>query len=189
MRAKVISAFPACGKSAYYKNWSQYSKENVWRIKNNGEQVYGNGGFPCGDRVLDSDSSLFSWIYDENGNKTNQRNPDFPNNYIQHIKDHLETEDVIFVSSHKSVREALKQNNVPYFLIYPQEGMKEEWLNRFKNRGNDKTFIDFQDEHWNEFIDDMKNEEYPTHIELKPYINLNAITVTLMNNILSEGER
>lgn len=53
MRAKIISAFPACGKSTYYKNWSQYSSENVWRRKNNGEQVYNNIGEPCGDKILE----------------------------------------------------------------------------------------------------------------------------------------
>ena len=25
MTAKIISAFPACGKTTYYKKWSQYS--------------------------------------------------------------------------------------------------------------------------------------------------------------------
>src|SRR5574344_1421922 len=29
-KAKVISAFPASGKSTYYREWSQYSKDNVW---------------------------------------------------------------------------------------------------------------------------------------------------------------
>lgn len=187
MSAKIISAFPACGKSTYYKDWSQYSPENVWRIKNNGEQVYQhfNPEIPCGEKILDSDSSLFSWIYDENGNKTDKRNPEFPNNYIQHIKDHMETEDIIFVSSHKSVRDALKEAGIPYVLIYPRKDMKEEWIRRFKNRGNDEAFIKFQDEHWDEFIDDMENETYPEKVVLSyQYMNRDAITVTLMNIIM-----
>lgn len=189
MRAKIISAFPACGKSTYYKKWSQYSQENVWRSRNNGEQVYNNIGEPCGDKILDSDSSLFSWIYDENGNKTDQRNPDFPNNYIQHIKKHLDTEDVIFVSSHKVVRDALKNAGIPYYLVYPQKDMKDEWIWRFRNRGNDESFIKFQDEHWNDFIDDMENETYPTKIVLKPWVNYGAITTTVMNDIMDYEER
>lgn len=188
MKAKIISAFPACGKSTYYKKWSQYSQENVWRSRNNGDQVYNNIGEPCGDKILDSDSSLFSWIYDENGNKTDQRNPDFPNNYIQHIKEYLDTEDAIFVSSHKGVRDALKHAGIPYYLIYPQKDMKDEWMRRFRNRGNDESFIKFQDEHWGEFIDDMENETYPTKIVLKSWVNYDAITVTVMNGIMDYCE-
>ena len=188
MRAKIISAFHACGKSTYYRNWSLYSEENVWRRDNGGKQVLNNLGEPCGDKILDSDSSLFSWIYDENGNKTNVRNPDFPNNYIQHIKEHMDTEDVIFVSSHKSVRDALKNAGIPYYLIYPKKEMKDEWMYRFKKRGNDENFIKFQDEHWDEFIEDMDKETYPTKIQLEDYVGYDAITVTLMNHILQPVE-
>ena len=188
MKAKIISAFPACGKSTYYKEWSQYSPENVWRKRHNGEQVYNNIREPCGEKIIHSDSSLFSWIYDKNGNKTDKRNPDFPNNYIQHIKDHMDTEDVIFVSSHKVVRDLLKEENIPYYLVYPKKDMKDEWMYRFKNRGNDESFIKFQDEHWDEFIDDMENETFPTKIVLEDYVNYNAITTTLMNGIMDYQE-
>lgn len=57
---------------------------------------------------LDSDSSNFSWVKDENGNNTKERNPEFPKNYIEHIKSNIGKVDVIFVSSHKVVREALE---------------------------------------------------------------------------------
>ena len=59
-KAIVISAFPACGKSTYYREWSQYSRENVWRKMNNGEQVLNNIGLPCGKKILASDSSEFN---------------------------------------------------------------------------------------------------------------------------------
>mgnify|MGYP000294488544 CR=1 FL=1 len=50
---RIISAFPATGKSFYFKH--------------------------TGLEVLDSDSSLFSWSEPE------VRNPEFPQNYINHI--------------------------------------------------------------------------------------------------------
>ena len=67
MTALVISAFPGCGKSTYYNMYKDTQK------------------------ILDSDSSEFSWIKDENGNNTKERNPEFPMNYINHIKDNLHT--------------------------------------------------------------------------------------------------
>ena len=190
MPAKIISAFPGCGKTTYYKQWSQYSPENVWRSKNNGEQVYQhfNPTVPVGDKILDSDSSLFSWIYDENGNKTDVRDPNFPNNYIQHIKDHLETEDIIFVSSHKIVRDALRENNIDYVLVYPDRDMYAEFKYRFDARGNSEDFINFILSNWHNFIDEMEQETFPEKVVLKPLTGYDAITVTLMNEIMNVGE-
>ena len=87
MSARIISAFPACGKTTYYKEWSKYSPENVWRTRNNGEDAYDESGNPVGFKILDSDSSEFSWVKDENGNNTSIRDPEFPQNYIDHIKE------------------------------------------------------------------------------------------------------
>lgn len=190
MSAKIISAFPGCGKSTYYKEWSQYSPENVWRRENNGEQVYRyfDPTVPVGDKILDSDSSLFSWIYDENGNKTDVRNPDFPNNYIQHIKDHIDTEDAIFVSSHKVVRDALRENGIEYILVYPEKDMLQEFLWRFKNRGNTEEFIKFITDNWDNFIDEMDQETFPKKVILKPWTGYNAITTTLMDDIMEVCE-
>ena len=160
MSALVISAFPGCGKTTFYNGWRN-----------------------SGKRILDSDSSLFSWIYDEEGNKTDKRNPDFPNNYIRHIKEHLETTDIIFISSHKAVRDALKENGISYYLIFPRKEAKEEWMCRFKERGNDASFIEFQDTHWDEFINDMVNDTYPTKIILGITASDGFITMDLVKVI------
>ena len=181
MSAKIISAFPACGKTTYYKKWSQYSLENVWRIRNNGEQAYNNLGLPCGQKILDSDSSEFSWVKDEYGNNTPVRNPKFPQNYIDHIKEKMLTEDIIFVSSHEVVRDALKQNDIPYHIFYPKKEQKERWVCRFRERGNDEKFISFISDNWDKFIDGIENDDYPIKHELRDdwtnyeYINTTTI--------------
>ena len=69
MKTRIISAFPGTGKS-YFHNNSEYS-------------------------TLDSDSSEFSWIINDDGDKV--RNPNFPSNYISHIKDNIGKADFIFV--------------------------------------------------------------------------------------------
>ena len=130
----VISAFPACGKSYTFNNFN---------------------GKPF--TMLDSDSSKYSWIY-EDGVKTDKRNPNFIEDYMTHIKENIGKVDVIFVSSHKEVRKALRDNNIKYFIIYPSLEMKDEMLRRMKERGNDEKFIQFQSEHFKEFVGDIINE-------------------------------
>lgn len=129
-QTRVISAFPATGKSYFTRNTSK--------------------------DVLDSDSSNYSWTYLENGEKI--RNKDFPNNYIQHIKENIGKVDIIFVSSHKEVREALVENNIHFTLIRPNVFLKDEYLKRFSERGNDEKFIKFIDDNWFEFVKELANQ-------------------------------
>ena len=159
MREKIttiISAFPGCGKSYYY-NKSKFYYCDSWNRK-----------------VLDSDSSNFSWLKDSEGNNTKQRNPEFPQNYIDHIKENIGKADIIFVSSHKVVREALESNGIQYTLVYPEIGAKEEWLKRFKNRGDNEGFIKFISDNWDNFIKEMKQENFPNHKELEEWQYLSS---------------
>ena len=143
--AIVISAYPACGKSTLYREFAKSAND------------------PFSLKILDSDSSRFSWIYDANGNKTDERNPKFPENYIRHIQKHLKDADVIFVSSHEIVREALSKADIPFISIYPKDTIvnMKEWERRFLNRGNTQSFIQFQMEHWSEFIDALEKDKRP----------------------------
>lgn len=129
MRTRIISAFPGTGKSFYHKK-HQYT-------------------------TLDSDSSMFSWVT-ENGEK--KRNPDFPNNYIQHIKENIGKYEFIFVSSHKEVRKALLDNCIFFYLIYPREDKKGDYLQRYKERGNEAGFVKLLDANWDTWIKECEFE-------------------------------
>lgn len=135
-RTVVISGFPGVGKSYLF---------------NTNEKM----------TILDSDSSMFSWI--EEG----VRHPDFPNNYMEHIKENIGKVDNIFVSSHDIVREALRDNNIPYLLVYPSGELKEEYVERYKDRGSNEGFINFISANWDRFIMDIERETYPELIRLE----------------------
>jgi hypothetical protein len=126
MRTKIISAFPGTGKSYYH------------------------GKYP--NTTLDSDSSNFSWVKDENGNNTKERNPEFPQNYINHIKENIGKYKYIFVSSHKEVRDALLDNCLFFYLVYPGENRKDEFLERYRSRGNDEKFIKLISDNWEKWV-------------------------------------
>lgn len=140
MQTKIISGFPAVGKTVLFSNSEL--------------------------KVLDSDSSNFSWVKDEDGNNTKERHPDFPNNYMQHIKENIGKVDYILVSSHDVVREALKDNEINYTLVYPSIELKDEYIERYKNRGNNEGFINFISNSWDNFITDIEKETFPTKIKL-----------------------
>jgi hypothetical protein len=154
----IISAFPGCGKSYLYN-----------KIK----ESYPNS-------IIDSDSSNFSWIKDEKGNNTKKRNPDFPNNYINHIKEHIGKTNIILVSSHDVVRKALKDAGLKFILVYPDKDMKEEFIRRYKERGDSENFINFIESNWVKFIDEMYDEDdelcYTSTVnEQYPYLDIRFI--------------
>lgn len=153
----IISGFPGVGKTEFFKDQKYH-------------------GRVC----LDSDSSNFSWVKDENGNNTKERNPEFPKNYIEHIKSNIGKVDVIFVSSHKIVREALEKEGLNYYLVYPKREDKAEYIKRYRRRGNDENFIQFISANWDGFITDMENETFPFKRELPTRKFLSPIEV---NNI------
>lgn len=145
MRTRIISAFPGCGKSHFFRE----NKETT----------------------LDSDSSLFSWTYHEDGSK--ERNPEFPNNYIQHIKENIGKYEFILVSSHKEVRDALLDNCLFFYLVYPErfcDKSKDVYIQRYKERGSPESFIGLVEENWDDWIKELyfcergcRNSSLPSH--------------------------
>lgn len=104
--------------------------------------------------TLDSDSSNFD-------------KSKFPENYIEHIKKNMGKVDIIFISSHKEVRDALLKNELDFTLIYPDKKLKDEYIKRYIERGNDEGFIKLLGDNWDEWISDMEKVNGPKHIKLK----------------------
>lgn len=145
MKTKVLSVFPACGKTWMFKCQDTYHLT-----------------------ILDSDSSKFSWI-DVDGKK--ERNPDFPANYIKHIKENIGKYDYIFVSSHKAVRDALDKEGIDYIIVYPSYQNREEWVGRCyirQLRGEDGCKPDVLYNNWSEWVTDCM-EAGQTHEQIVLY--------------------
>ena len=84
--------------------------------------------------------------------------------------------------------DALKDNKIKFFLIFPENNLKDDFIQRYKKRGNDETFINFISNNWNNFINEMENEsDYFCLIEHlteeNPYI-----TMKFLDSILEENE-
>lgn len=96
--------------------------------------------------VLDSDSSKFD-------------KSDFPRNYIEHIKENIGVADIIFVSSHKDVRDALVENNIKFVLAYPSIELKEEYIQRYIDRGSPDGFVNLISNNWNLWLTELDEQE------------------------------
>jgi len=109
---------------------------------------------PGDKKISDSDSSHFNKDY-------------FPENYIQHIKNNIGEADIICISSHDVVRNALVENDLHFTLVYPDKSLKEEYVSRYKERGNNDQFVTLLEKNWNDWIGQLETQEGCDHIKLQ----------------------
>lgn len=109
------------------------------------------------NNVWDSDSSKFDKKY-------------FPDNYIEHIKTGLgnDSVDKILVSSHKDVRDALVKNGINFVLVYPDRSLKDEYIQRYKDRGNNDAFVKLLENNWDTWMDEMEGQKGCYRVKLGP---------------------
>lgn len=84
------------------------------------------------------------------------RNPEFPENYIRHIKEKIGTCEYLFVSSHEEIRSALKAAGIPFTLVYPEKYCLTEWVGRCYMRelnGNNGFPIKVLIDNWYKWIE------------------------------------
>lgn len=123
--------------------------------------------------LLDSDSSKFDKV-------------NFPSNYITHIKANIGKADVIFVSSHKAVRDAMTVDGISFIPVFPSKSRKAEFLENYRQRGNTKEFIQLLSDNWDAWIDEMVNKRTWCWIELKTgYLGdiISPESIKLLNNL------
>jgi hypothetical protein len=142
-KAVIISGFAGIGKTTAYKKLA--------------------------GKATDSDSSNFSWALNSNGEQIKDeqgkpiRNPNFPANYINHIKQAQSSGnyDYIFVSSHDIVRQALIDNGLQFNLVYPDIERQDEFVQRYKDRGSPAGFINLVKANWKQWINECEELNNP----------------------------
>jgi len=105
-------------------------------------------------KILDSDSSTFD-------------KSQFPQNYINHIKSNIGDADIILVSSHKEVRDALSNESIDFTLVYPGRDIKDEYIQRYIDRGNDDKFVELLKKNWDNWMTELEEQTGCNKIELK----------------------
>lgn len=119
-----------------------------------------------GYTVADSDSS--GWAKDAS----------WPAPYIAHIKQRASTHDVVFVSTHKEVRQGLLDAGLPFYLVYPTRDQKRDYLERYEGRGASDSFVALMDAKWDEFLSELETQGGQcTHIVLRRGQYISDITV------------
>ena len=92
---------------------------------------------------------------------------DWPENYIDAIKQNLSRNKILLIPSDWRVLALLKNEGIQYTLCYPKRDAKEIYHNRFITRGNTEVFIDIFIGGWDGFINSLESDRYGHHIVLE----------------------
>lgn len=88
----------------------------------------------------------------------------------------------VLVPSHDAIRRYLKFHNQPYTVIYPDPKLKEDWVKKLKERYEDnpnrETLSAYEavQDHWNDFMKDLSEEESSLVIKDMDYSLRDMIT-------------
>ncbi len=77
----------------------------------------------------------------------------------------------VLTACHKEWRDKLKERGIEYAVVIPHKEMKQEYMRRYKDRGNTPEFIKMIDENFEKFIEEIEKSE--SHIiYIQEYLTL-----------------
>lgn len=76
----------------------------------------------------------------------------------------------VMLSCHADLRKKLHEKGARYFVVLPFPSLKDEYLNRYKKRGNDSSFIESIEKNWNAYTECLE-WEYPLYLRYGQYIS------------------
>jgi phosphopantetheine adenylyltransferase len=139
MKTNIIAAFPGTGKS--------------YLVRNN----------KLDRKVVDLDSNAYTQGHDSHGNVASKA---FPGNYIQAIKKQIDRTDVLLISIHSEVLDALRKEQIKFTVVYPETELKSEYINRFQQRQDPSEFIELFNKNWQAILERLQNQKGCKHVVL-----------------------
>lgn len=150
---KIYSCFSGSGKS-YYANNTDKSvvdlESTFYRYKNMTKKT----------------------IEHMKGCTNREINPNFVDDYVKAIEEQIENKtEILFISQHDEVLSELDNKGIDYTIVFYQEDMLEECLDRCRKRGNTESFVNGIKEKWDYFCNKYITENSILLSKDKPYIS------------------
>jgi hypothetical protein len=99
------------------------------------------------------------WQYQQSG--------DFPNNYIDEVLDKVGKFKYLLLSTNPVILKELYKKVSQITLVYPENSLKEEYMKRFCERNSPYDFIGVMYKHWDDWLNELKDQTYCRQIALK----------------------
>jgi hypothetical protein len=138
---KVVAGFPGVGRTFFVEQ------------------------FP--NHVSNLNVSSFKWSEKEFQWSEKEKNPQFPQNYIDTINSEVASGKLVLVSTHPEVLDLLKKQDYRVLLVYPKLELKYEYLFRHYDRFESKRFISEMKTSFQHLITNLSEQEGFCHYQLQ----------------------
>ncbi len=98
------------------------------------------------------------WKYKDNG---------LQKDYLKDIKFQIGKVNYIFISTDPDGLKLLNKEGYDIMLVYPENNLRNEYLDRYIDRDSPYDFIGTFMKHWNLWINELKEQKYCNHTILK----------------------
>lgn len=95
-----------------------------------------------------------------------RKESDFPHNYIKAVLEKVGKVKYLLISTDPNILKELIKQVDQITLIYPDNSLKEEYMKRYCQRKSPYDFIGVLYMHWDEWLNDLKQQDYCKHIVL-----------------------
>ena len=95
------------------------------------------------------------------------RRGDFPDNYVQDVLNRIDNTKYLFISTDIEILKELNKRSIKIELVYPENGLRNEYLDRFLDRDSPYDFIGAIMKNWNIWINELKKQKYCKHTVLQ----------------------
>jgi len=87
--------------------------------------------------------------------------------YVSDVKKNYGVFDYIFISTDPGGLKLLHNEGFEITLVYPENGLRNEYLDKYIERDSPYDFIGTFMKHWNIWLNELKEQNYCKHIVLK----------------------
>jgi hypothetical protein len=94
------------------------------------------------------------------------RKGDFPTNYVDDVVNAMGTSKYLFISTDPVILDEVNKRGIKLNLYYPQNELRNEYLDRFIERKSPFDFIGVLMVNWDKWIDQLKVLDYGEHTVL-----------------------
>lgn len=95
------------------------------------------------------------------------RKGNFPHNYIKDVLNTVGEIKYLFISTDSEILNELDKMNIEFQLFYPQNELRNEYLDRFLDRNSPHDFIGAIMKYWGIWINEIKKHKCMKHTVLK----------------------
>ena len=117
---------------------------------------------------IDLESSDYQWKYtshfiedkeERKGIDEKVRLSEFPTNYVDEMERQLQEGKKVLISSQPMVLEEIRLRGLPFITVTPDSSLKEEYINRYKKRGNNEHFVKLLEDNFENFSEDLSTNK------------------------------